>query len=299
MGRTHALSGAAIFTAGAWALPLGTGQVLLGAVVCAGAAVLPDIDHHGSHAARTFGPFTRGFAWVVGKVAGGHRNGTHSALGVALIAALVFLAAGVHTRDLRTLWIGCGITGVMVAAGLLWGLMDTGRGRGRAAYRERWHGYVSVVLCAVVATAIAVGCYRYGQRAGTVLVAAILVLVLAAAIRPLNIRGIWDDLSPIPLTFLLLWLHADLTVLPYAIVAGVVIHIAGDMATYGGCPLGWPWSQTMRGLKLFRTGSRTEKRLVSPVLSLILVAGLAAQVAPLAIDRLQPVIDRSTGASTP
>ncbi|MEO5874709.1 MAG: metal-dependent hydrolase [Streptosporangiaceae bacterium] len=290
MGRTHALSGAAIFTAAAAALPLSlpTGQVMLGAVVCAGAAVLPDIDHHGSHVARTFGPFTRGFAWVVGKVAGGHRNGTHSALGVALIAALVFLASGVHTRDRTTLWIGCGIAGAMLTTGLLFGLLDSGRGRGKAAYRERWHGFVSVVVCALVASAVAVGCYQYGRQAGTVLVGAILILVLAAAIRPLRIKGVWDDLAPIPIALAMLWLDADLTVLPYAIVAGVVIHIAGDMITFGGCPLGWPWSQTMRGLKWFRTGSRIENRLVAPVLAVVLVAATSAQVYPIVLERVDP-----------
>src|SRR5687768_7981296 len=110
MGRTHALSGAALFTAGTLALELPAEQIVLGAVVCAGAAVLPDIDHHGSNISRTFGPLTRGFGWAVGKVSGGHRNGTHSALGVALIAAVVFLSSAVHTQDEHTFWIGCAIT---------------------------------------------------------------------------------------------------------------------------------------------------------------------------------------------
>lgn len=280
MGRTHALSGAAIFAAVSLPLDLSANDVLLGVVICAGSAVLPDIDHHGSGISRTFGPFTRGFAWVVGKVAGGHRNGTHSALGVALLAAVVFLACSVYTQDPVTLRIGCIITAVMLVVGLLVGLLDSTGGRGRAAYKARWHGFAAIMVCALAATAVGAGFYRYGHRAGAFLVAAILVLVLAAAIRPLNIKGIWDDLAPIPIAFLLVWQHADLSILPYALVLGVVIHIAGDMITRGGCPLGWPWSQTMHGLKWFLTGSRTEKRVVAPILVVLLVAAVIGHVTP-------------------
>lgn len=287
MGRTHALSGLAVWAALSIPLDLPAGSVLLGGAVCAGAAVLPDIDHHGSHVARTFGPLTRGFGWAVGKISGGHRNGTHSALGVGLIAAVVFGASAVYTRDPVPLWIGCGVTGVMVAAGLLWGLLDGRGGRGRAAYKKRWHGYLSVVVCALAASAIAVSFYRYGQDAGAFLVGAILVLVLAGAIRPLRIKGWWDDLAPIPVAWLLLFYQVDLSVLPYAVVLGVIVHITGDMVTYGGCPLGWPWSQTMRGVKWFRTGSRIEKRVVAPLLLAVLVTAAAVQAAPTVAAKLE------------
>ena len=280
MGRTHALSGLALYAAGSLLFDLPTGSILLGGAVCAGAAVLPDIDHPGSGISRTFGPITRSLAWVVGKVSGGHRNGTHSALGAALLAAIVFIASAVYTRDRVTLLIGCGITGVMLAAGLLTGLLDTTKGRGRKAYKERWHGYVSILVCALLATGLGVGCYMYGRTAGTVLIGGILVLVLAAAIRPLNIKGLWDDLAPIPVTFLLLWSHTDLSVVPYAVTAGVIIHILGDMITLGGCPLGWPWSQTMRGPRWFKTGSAVEYRLVAPLLCLVLAGAIAAYAVP-------------------
>jgi membrane-bound metal-dependent hydrolase YbcI (DUF457 family) len=76
------------------------------------------------------------------------------------------------------------------------------------------------------------------------------------------------------------WQHADISVLPYALVLGVVIHIAGDMITRGGCPLGWPWSQTMHGLKWFLTGSRTEKRIVAPLLFVLLIAAVIGHLSP-------------------
>ncbi|GAB2864821.1 metal-dependent hydrolase [Actinocorallia aurea] len=288
MGRTHALSGAALFTAGAIPLDLPPDQILLGAVACAGAAVLPDIDHHGSHIARTFGPLTRGFAWTIGKVAGGHRNGTHSALGIGLVAALVFFASAIYTQDEETLYTGLAITGAMLVFGLFFGLLPS-KGKGRAAYRKPWHGFLAIMACALVAAGLGTAAYRYGQEAGVVLVGAVLILVLAAAIRPLNIKGVWDDLSPIPITVALLWFEVDLTVLPYAIVVGVVIHILGDMVTRGGCPLGWPWSQTMFGPKWFKTGDKTEKRLVFPALVLILAVSTGVHVGPYVIDRADSV----------
>ncbi|MDX6739172.1 metal-dependent hydrolase [Actinocorallia sp. A-T 12471] len=296
MGRTHALSGAALFTAGAIPLDLPPDQILVGAVACAGAAVLPDIDHHGSHIARCFGPITRAFAWFVGKVAGGHRNGTHSALGVGLVAALVFFSCAVYTQDEATLWTGLAITGVMLLFGLFFGLLPS-KGKGRAAYRKPWHGFLAIMACALAAAGVGTAAYQFGQNAGLVLVGAVVVLILAAAIRPLNIDGIWDDLAPIPITIALLWFEVDLTVLPYAIVVGVVIHIFGDMITRGGCPLGWPWSQTMFGPKWFRTGDRTEKRLVFPALVLILAVSAGVHAGPYLIDRsdqLRQSVDSGT-----
>ncbi|MEO3784782.1 metal-dependent hydrolase [Actinocorallia sp. B10E7] len=285
MGRTHALSGAALFSAGTIPLGLPWHQVLIGAVACAGAAVLPDIDHHSSHIARTFGPLTRGFAWGVGKVSGGHRNGTHSALGVGLLAAVVFFASAVYVQDEVTFWIGCGITGTMLVVGLFIGLLS--KGRGRAAYRRPWHGFLAIMACALAAAGIGAGTYWYGQDAGVVLIGAVLVLILAAAIRPLNIKGVWDDLAPIPITFALLWFHVDLSVLPYAVVVGVVIHIIGDMITLGGCPLGWPWSQTMHGPKWFRTGDKTEKRVVFPALIVVLCISSGIHVSPYILEHTE------------
>lgn len=91
MGHTHALSGAAVWLAavpllsreqwwGSHALSLSPAQVIAGAVVCAGAAILPDIDHQNSRIANTYGPVTRVMCRWVGKVSGGHRHATHSLL---------------------------------------------------------------------------------------------------------------------------------------------------------------------------------------------------------------------------
>ncbi|WP_199487131.1 metal-dependent hydrolase [Actinomadura logoneensis] len=91
MGHTHALSGALVWLAAVplleradlmqqYALHLDTKQLAAGTVVSAGAALLPDIDHHNGRIANTLGPISQHFCKWVGKVSGGHRNATHSLL---------------------------------------------------------------------------------------------------------------------------------------------------------------------------------------------------------------------------
>ena len=97
LGRDHALSGALAF-AGVAPLIQVTGVHLVGAAaLTAGAGVLPDIDEPGSTIARTFGFMTGAFAWIVHRISGGHRKGTHSLLGVALLTTAA-LAAGSWQR---------------------------------------------------------------------------------------------------------------------------------------------------------------------------------------------------------
>jgi membrane-bound metal-dependent hydrolase YbcI (DUF457 family) len=53
-------------------------ELIAGALICAGAAMLPDLDHPSATIAQTFGPVT----WVLSKAvcwaSGGHRGATHS-----------------------------------------------------------------------------------------------------------------------------------------------------------------------------------------------------------------------------
>src|SRR6266702_3393529 len=104
LGRDHALSGALAFTAAAPLLHV-TGAHLAAAIaLTAGAGVLPDIDEPGSTIARTFGFLTGTFAWIVHQISGGHRKGTHSLVGVALVTA-ASLAAGIVLAAL-VIWNG-------------------------------------------------------------------------------------------------------------------------------------------------------------------------------------------------
>jgi membrane-bound metal-dependent hydrolase YbcI (DUF457 family) len=87
LGHDHALSGALAFAGIAPELHVTGLHLAAGVVLTAGAGVLPDLDEPGSTIARTFGFLTGAFAWIVHKVSGGHRKGTHSIVGVAVLTA--------------------------------------------------------------------------------------------------------------------------------------------------------------------------------------------------------------------
>jgi membrane-bound metal-dependent hydrolase YbcI (DUF457 family) len=93
MGRTHALSGLVTGVAiGQFGWHLDPAHLAVGAAVTAGAAVLPDIDHPDASCADSFGFVTKGFAWLIGRVSGGHRHGTHSLVGVAAFTGAAWAA---------------------------------------------------------------------------------------------------------------------------------------------------------------------------------------------------------------
>lgn len=103
LGRTHATTGALLGMAVLPVLdrvgadvsdPL---TIVTFGVVCAGAAVLPDIDHPDGTIAYTIPPITRPIAIAVNR-AFGHRKGTHTIFG-----ALVFTAIAVLINLLPTL----------------------------------------------------------------------------------------------------------------------------------------------------------------------------------------------------
>jgi membrane-bound metal-dependent hydrolase YbcI (DUF457 family) len=118
MGRTHALSGLVTGVAvSQFVWHLNPGHMAVATAVAAGAAVLPDIDHRDTSVASSFGFISEAFAWLVGRVSGGHRHGTHSLVGIAAFSE----AAWVAEHYLRTVGgkIGLGLLLVLVlAAGL-------------------------------------------------------------------------------------------------------------------------------------------------------------------------------------
>jgi membrane-bound metal-dependent hydrolase YbcI (DUF457 family) len=96
LGRDHALVGGVGYLAVAPLLldHTATWQVLgVGCVTSAAFALLPDIDEPGSTVSRKLGPLSRGVAEVTNKVAGGHRQATHSLLFAALVSLGAYFAA--------------------------------------------------------------------------------------------------------------------------------------------------------------------------------------------------------------
>src|SRR3954465_3160274 len=100
MGFTHATSGTAAWFAVTAALPafgpgiapLEPAGVLAGAMVCAGAALLPDADHHNATIAHSLPPLSNAVCAGVGTLSGGHRQGTHSLIGIAVFTLIAWLA---------------------------------------------------------------------------------------------------------------------------------------------------------------------------------------------------------------
>lgn len=82
------------------AIPLG-----IASVVSAAFALLPDIDEPGSTVSRKLGPLSRAVSNVTNKLAGGHRQATHSLLFAAGIYLLMRLADG-H-RLAEAIVVGC------------------------------------------------------------------------------------------------------------------------------------------------------------------------------------------------
>jgi len=102
LGHGHAIMGAAGFVAVAGPLHLvdttmvGVPAVVTvgaGALVAAGAALLPDLDHRGATVSRALPPITTVLSMLIGAVSGGHRKGTHSLLAVAVVGVLAWAAS--------------------------------------------------------------------------------------------------------------------------------------------------------------------------------------------------------------
>lgn len=126
MGGHHAACGAAVWIAltnsatveiplaqaGTWTLPLGFGildvgpiGVVAGALMCAGAALLPDADHPNATIAHSLPPVSTAIVSGVGKVSGGHRHGTHSILGIVAAVILAWAAQFLTPANVLS-WIG-------------------------------------------------------------------------------------------------------------------------------------------------------------------------------------------------
>jgi len=125
MGAHHAACGAAAWVAVAGSVPYTLGWypvsnsgLLVGSVVCAGAALLPDADHHSGTISQSLPPLSRWVTRGVSAVSGGHRNGTHSLLAVPVATggAMLLGLVGVHSETFGRIAIGAGLLSVLLVA---------------------------------------------------------------------------------------------------------------------------------------------------------------------------------------
>jgi membrane-bound metal-dependent hydrolase YbcI (DUF457 family) len=291
MGFAHATSGVALglvavgaaTTHGLTPAPTLAAAVMV-AAVWGGAAIAPDMDHPDASMARTWGLLTRIAAWMVRKVAGGHRNGTHSALGCAVAALAVFGATGLHLGDVNVVMAGLVAAGLIAVTGLPVPLL-AGSGDG-AIYKTKVGAMCALTAIAGTALGLTVAAMLYGRIVGTIMLGLILMLALSALARVAHVPGQADDLAPFPIVYLLLapewampqWMARIAAVMPevdprllaVAVVGGVLTHCAGDAITKGGIPWGWPLSRVNVGPKVIETNGVTERRVILPALMVVI-----------------------------
>lgn len=266
MGPSHALSGAAAWLAGSWALDTFAGYsqspltVAVGATVCAGGALLPDLDlsgkvtrnQGGATVAHTFGVFSLFVAEVIEKVSlgiytatrlskdprrnNGHRTFTHTLPFAALVGWGTTTLAAHYGK-----WAVVGI--IFFMAGLaLRGLFET--------WAER-AGWVIVTLCSAV------------------------IAWFTAA----NLPG--DRGYPM---------------LGFAVGFGCVVHLLGDIITSAGVPILWPLPTGRRMWRMIgvpngiavKVGGKTETIVLRTVFTVIALLAIAAMFAPGLLHRFEP-----------
>lgn len=100
-----------------WALP--PHAIVAGAIVTAGAGLLPDADHHSATISYSM-PGGKLLASAIGAAAGGHRHGTHAPIVLALMAFAAWWLIGpsgwVDTTYGSTYVLTCGIASVALIA---------------------------------------------------------------------------------------------------------------------------------------------------------------------------------------
>lgn len=261
MGPAHSLSGAAAWLgvgAGAAALghPMPWLVLVVGALICSGAALAPDLDHKSATISRAFGPFSKALAGIIDK-----------------LSTLVFNAtrsqgerkrSGGH-RTLTHTWpwalsVGAGFSAAAVTGG-------------------RWA--VLAILFVHMVLAVEGLLWRMARVSSDVLVwmlGATSAWILAGLLdRPGNgsdwfVTGTAQDY---------LWLG-----LP--IVLGALVHDIGDALTISGCPVLWPipiaskrWYPlgTPRFMR-FRAGAWVEMKVLMPLFA---VAGAASTLFALGV----------------
>jgi membrane-bound metal-dependent hydrolase YbcI (DUF457 family) len=92
LGHSHALSGGVTGIAAGIFLHMSVPQTGALAGLTAGMALLPDLDKCGSSPSRSLGLVSEAVAWIFGRISGGHRHATHSALGIAVFTGLAWLS---------------------------------------------------------------------------------------------------------------------------------------------------------------------------------------------------------------
>jgi membrane-bound metal-dependent hydrolase YbcI (DUF457 family) len=277
MARAHALSGAALGLVGCQLAQLGGATVtpataFTASAVCAGAALLPDLDHPQASIARTFGPLsyrisritnaTSAVIYAKTKTArdddrdGGHRGVTHT---------LVWALSEGASAGVLALWRpGLALTLFVLLALALRALV--GMRRLDRWFDAFWRFLLSRWVCKRnLAGRVTRWFLRLNQAWITLMILAALASVWAARTLPHGTASWWVG---------------------GAVAVGCWAHCLGDSMTRSGCP--WLWPVKIRGRRWygigtpralrFHTGKRGETvvtwALLAPVVAVLAVAAV-------------------------
>lgn len=246
MGKGHAVSGATVWLTGwGWASLAGLAHphldvLTVGTLVCAGAALAPDIDHPESRIANSAGLATRLMATVIG-LAGrgihkatkldadrpdedGHRTITHTIVG-ALFAGLMVTGIAGLSDDLgawmaRASGLPIAPLGKLLTALLVYVYVRLGYAAARSFYpgRQSRVRIIKALRRQRKATVVAFACAAYAY----------------------------------------IMVPADVWWLGLAVGIGCFAHLLGDVITALGCPILWPLPVPSRTTKYNRKTRQRE-----------------------------------------
>lgn len=262
MGPGHAVSGAAVGLYAATLardtglLDIGPAATLTGAALCAGAALLPDLDHPNATISKAFGPASIALARGIHETSsavywmsktevderrdGGHRGLTHTAVFAAGLGAAVATLAHLFPAAVP------GVLFVLLVLAVRGLIPNLHRVLGRPGEgRRRWR---------LVPLGLRVWWRGVKGMLGIWAVSGALMWLLTDALPA-------RDVGP--------WLGA-------MVALGCLTHCAGDAVTEMGCPILWPMPIGGQRWRLvgppkvmrFPAGGLVERWLVMPVLVL-------------------------------
>jgi len=114
--------------------------------------------------------------------------------------------------------------------------------------------------------------YRHSPIAALLIVP--MILALASMVRLFKIPGYLDDLAPVPIVLgIVIMTSVPLWYVPYALAAGCLVHIAGDLITKVKIPIFWPFSRSAYALGLIKTNGIIERWIITPGCLVIIAIG--------------------------
>ncbi|MBA0052443.1 metal-dependent hydrolase [Streptomyces sp. AJS327] len=254
MGPAHSLSGAAAWLgvgAAAAALdhPMPWPVVVAGTLICAGAALAPDLDHKSATISRAFGPLSRALCAVIDRLSAAVYNATRG--------RGERRRSGGHRTLTHTLpWalmIGCGFSAAAVLGGR-WALL--------------------IILFVHMVLAVEGLLWRLARVSSDVL-----VWLLGAATAWI-LAGVMDQPGN-GANWLFTGEGQEYLWIGLPIVVGAMVHNIGDALTISGCPILWPipiagrrWYPvgTPRFMR-FRAGAWVENKVLMPAFMVLGGAG--------------------------